>query len=248
MGALGLEVDTVSVSFGGVHAVQDLSIELPAGGRVAVIGPNGAGKSTLVRAIAGDHQPDTGVVRFEGQDLDGVPPHTRARRGMGRTFQNLEMFTSMTVLDNVLTALDHEQSLLASLRSPGRARQRRARALEALELFDVAQYADVVAGALPYGVRKLVELSRALVTEPRLLLLDEPVAGLSDPESFVAALTHAVDDRGCAVLLVEHHMPTVKTLCDSVYVMNVGRVIAQGTFAEVSSDPRVVEAYLGTQG
>lgn len=242
-----LEVQEMYVTFGGVHAVEDVSLSLPIGGRVAVIGPNGAGKSTLVKAIAGDLVPSHGEVRFEGRSLRRISAPSRARLGIGRTFQNLELFLSMSVLDNILAALDAEQTLVGSIRNLGRSAGRKRRALDALGLFGLERYSGMLAGALPYGVRKLVELSQVLVTEPRLLLLDEPVAGLHDSSEFVGALVDAMGRRECGVLLVEHDMPTVQAICDTVYVLDTGQVIAKGSYAEVSSDPRVITAYLGTE-
>ena len=242
-----LEVDHVYVTFGGVHAVDDVSLSLPLGGRVAVIGPNGAGKSTLVKSVAGDVVPDAGDVRFEGRSVRRRSAPSRARMGIGRTFQNLELFLSMSVIDNILTALDAEESLVGSIRHVGRSGGRKRRALDALALFGIERYADMLTGVLPYGVRKLVELSQVLVTEPRLLLLDEPVAGLHDSSEFVGALVEAIGKRECGVLLVEHDMPTVQTICDTVYVLDTGRIIANGSYAEVASDPRVISAYLGGQ-
>lgn len=242
-----LEVQGVYVTFGGVHAVEDVSLSLPLGGRLAVIGPNGAGKSTLIKSIGGDLVPDRGDVRFDGRSVKRLSAPSRARLGIGRTFQNLELFLSMSVLDNVLAALDAEQNLLGSIRNVGHSASRKRRALDALGLFGIDRYADMLAGTLPYGVRKLVELSQVLVTEPRLLLLDEPVAGLHDSSEFVGALVEAIGRRECAVLLVEHDMPTVQAICDTVCVLDTGRMIARGTYAEVSSDPRVIRAYLGTE-
>lgn len=241
-----LEMEDVTISFGGVHAVQEFTLALPPGERAAIIGPNGAGKSTLINLIAGALSPDRGDVRFEGRSVRRLSAHARARRGIARTFQNLELFLSMSVLDNVLVALDPETRWVRAGRRRGEHRlPRRERARQALALFGIERYGDVPAGALPYGVRKLVELSRALVSEPRLLLLDEPVAGLDDTDEFVAMLVEALDRRESTVLLVEHDMPTVRTIANQVQVLDSGETIARGTYAEVSSNPRVIEAYLG---
>ncbi len=240
-----LELRNISVTFGGVRAVDDFSLVLPAGGRVAIIGPNGAGKSTVVKCIAGDLVPNSGEVFFAGESMRGQSPARRARQGIARTFQNLELCLSMSVLENLVTALDSETSLLGSIGNLGRRSARRERVLEALELFGIDRYAGVPAGMLPYGIRKLVELSRALVTNPRLLVLDEPVAGLAEMTGFVQALRRVIEQRSTTVLLVEHDMPTVQTICDMVYVLDAGRMIASGPYAEVAADPRVIEAYLG---
>ena len=236
-----LDVRNASISFGGIHALSDVSLHVDNGARVGLIGPNGAGKTTLINCIAGGLSPDTGEVDLFGEPIAGLSAPARADRGIGRTFQNLELFDSMTVLDNVMTALDRP------VRGRGRvvARQRRERAHSALAAFGIDRYSQSQAGSLPYGVRKLVELSRAFVREPRFLLLDEPVAGLSETEAFLGALVEGLDELGCGTLLIEHDMPTVKELCEHVYVLDTGSVIAEGTFAQVAADPRVISAYLG---
>lgn len=241
MGEQALSVKNASISFGGIHALENVSLQVENGTRVGLIGPNGAGKTTLINCIAGGLAPDSGEVHLFGEPISRLSAPARATRGIGRTFQNLELFDSMSVLDNVMTALDRP------LRHGGRtaARQRRDRARTAMATFGIEQYAPVAAGSLPYGVRKLVELSRAFVREPRFLLLDEPVAGLSETEAFLGVLVEGLDRLGCGVLLIEHDMPTVRELCERVYVLDTGAVIAEGTFAEVAADPRVVAAYLG---
>lgn len=241
MVAHALSVRNASIRFGGIHALKDVSLHVADGTRVGLIGPNGAGKTTLINCIAGGLAPDSGKVDLFGQSISRLSAPARASRGIGRTFQNLELFDSMSVLDNVMTALDRP------LRRGGRAatRQRRDRARSAMATFGIEQYASVPAGSLPYGVRKLVELSRAFVREPRFMLLDEPVAGLSETETFLGVLVDGLDRLGCGVLLIEHDMPTVRELCERVYVLDTGAVIAEGPFAEVATDPRVVAAYLG---
>lgn len=236
-----LEVECVNIAFGGVHAVRDVSLILPASGRIGVIGPNGAGKSTLMNLIAGSVRPDSGDVRFDGASITRLPAHRRSRQGIARTFQNLELFVTMTVLENVIAALDVPPQ--GSSRRHGAHARRRAR--EALDLMGVADLADVPVGALSYGARKLVELSRALAPEPRLLLLDEPVAGVAEVDHFVEALHRALESTNTAAVVVEHHMPTVRALVDYVYVLDAGSTVAEGTFEEVAKNPRVIEAYLG---
>ena len=235
-----LEVTNVSISFGGIHALREVSLRVAPGARVGLIGPNGAGKTTLVNCVAGGLTPDRGDIRLYGRSIAKLSAPLRARRGIGRTFQNLELFGSMSVLENVTTALD-----VPLVGTPRRSRDREERARAALAAFGLEKYAQVPAGALPYGIRKLLELSRAFVRQPRFLLLDEPVAGLSEPETFLEALVSGLDRLGCAVLLIEHDMPTVRELCGQVYVLDSGAVIAEGTFAEVARDERVVTAYLG---
>lgn len=240
-----LILDDVSKHFGGVAATQNVSLQVAPGQRVGLIGPNGAGKSTLVNIIAGGLRASSGTVSFDGRNVLSVPAHRRFALGISRTFQNLEMFLSMTVLENVMVAAEGAVSLMPSLTARHN-RDAKDRALEALELMSIREYADVPAGELPYGIRKLTELSRAFVTRPKLLLLDEPVAGLSDTEEFLEVLGVALDELGCGVLLVEHDMPTVQRLTEYVYVLETGKLIAQGTYADVSKDPHVIEAYLGT--
>jgi branched-chain amino acid transport system ATP-binding protein len=231
-----LEVEQLSVRFGGVQAVDAVDVALTPGARVGIIGPNGAGKSTLLDCISGYTTPDRGDVRLGGQSVRRLPPHVRARRGLARTFQNLALFGSMSVYDNVRTALD---------RSPVR-RSRQAAVLNILSLFEIEAYAHVRADGLPYGVRKLVELSRAMVCEPELVLLDEPVAGVNDKNAFVQILIRALDERETTVLLIEHHMPTVAAVCEFVHVMDSGKVIARGRYDEITRNPEVLDAYLGT--
>jgi ABC-type branched-subunit amino acid transport system ATPase component len=240
-----LEVDSVGQTFGGVHALRNFSLTLPPAGRVAVIGPNGAGKSTLMNIIAGASRPDNGDVRLAGRSVRRLPSHARARRGIARTFQNLELFLSMSALDNVLTALDSESRSWSLGKTNGTNHRQRAR--RALARLDIEDYANTPAGALPYGVRKLVELSRALVTEPRVLLLDEPVAGLSHATAFVELLMQALANLDSAAVLVEHDMATVRTFSNHVHVLDSGEEIAQGSYEEIARNPKVVEAYLGSR-
>jgi ABC-type branched-subunit amino acid transport system ATPase component len=240
-----LDVSGLSVRFGGVHAVHDFNLTLQAGERVALIGPNGAGKSTVMNSISGHLSHTSGDIRFRGVDINRASAPSRARAGISRTFQNLALFGSMSVLDNVLIALETRTDARRGATHLRARTSRRRAALEALALFDIAQLADQQVQSLPYGQCKLLELSRALALKPPLLLLDEPVAGLSDSEGFVRSLASALDNLDTAVLLVEHDMASVKTLCERVHVLDTGVTIAEGTFDEVTSDPRVIEAYLG---
>jgi ABC-type branched-subunit amino acid transport system ATPase component len=242
----GLEVRNVSVSFGGVHALRDVTLSARPGQRVGLIGPNGAGKTTLINVIAGGQTPTKGEVFFEGRSVGRLSAAKRARQGLSRTFQNLELFGSMSVYDNVLVGLDAENGFGRVLRQLRTSKARKDRAREALARFGIEEYAAAPVESLPYGIRKLVELSRAFVREPRFLLLDEPVAGLSDPASFLARLNEGIEGLGCGVLLIEHDMGTVQELCEHVYVLDSGAIIAEGEYAEVASDPRVIDAYLGS--
>jgi branched-chain amino acid transport system ATP-binding protein len=247
-----LRLDGVSKFFGGLPALQDLSMSAPTGKLTALIGPNGAGKSTLINCMTGVFPPSSGSIRFQDQEISGLPPHRVTRLGIHRTFQNLRLFPRLSVLDNVLTGLTcegGESMLMAMLRLPylrHRERQLRLKALEAMDRFGLADKAQWPAGVLAYGDKKRVELARAIVSNPRLLLLDEPVAGLNAEE------TAAVGDQlrnlrraGQTILLVEHDMDLVMNIADLVVVLDSGRCIATGTADEVRRNPLVLEAYLG---
>lgn len=234
-----LKVDNVSVSFGGVHALKDVKLDIAPGARVGLIGPNGAGKTTLIKCIAGNTTPDRGAVFLNGTPLGNRSAAGRARDGVARTFQNLELFDSMSVFNNVLVTLDGLGFENSSARS------RRERTNDVLERFGISSYADIPVNELPYGIRKLTELSRAFVSAPKLVLLDEPVAGLADTEAFIDTVIEALDELGCATLLVEHDMSTIERVCDEVYVLDAGEIIAHGSYTEVSTSERVIHAYLG---
>lgn len=247
-----LRLDGVSKFFGGLPALQDVSLSVPAGYLTALIGPNGAGKSTLINCMTGVNPPSSGSIRFQDQEIAGLPAHRVTRLGIHRTFQNLRLFPRLSVLDNVLTGLTcqgGESMLMAMLRLPylrHRERRLRLKALEAMDRFGLADKAQWPAGVLAYGDKKRVELARAIVGNPKLLLLDEPVAGLNAEE------TAAVGDQlknlrraGHTILLVEHDMDLVMNIADLVVVLDSGRCIATGTADEVRLNPLVLEAYLG---
>jgi len=236
-----LEARHLDVKFGEHHAVRDVSLAVDAHEIVGLIGPNGAGKTTTFNAIAGV-QRCTGSVVFDGVDVSSMRTHHRARLGLNRTFQRLEVFGSMTARDNVLAAAETAaRARRQSMRGAGAATDR---ILDQLGLRDVA---DRRADALPTGQARLVELARALATEPRVLLLDEPASGLDDVETLqLADVLVALGRDGIAILMVEHDMDLVMRLCSSICVLDLGEVIATGTGHEVRSDQRVQEAYLGT--
>ena len=246
-----LRTDGICVSFGGLDVLVDVTIDVPAGSVLGVIGPNGAGKTTLFNAICGFIRPAAGSLSFDGRELRGHRPHDLTRIGIARTLQGLGLFGRLTVLDNVLAGATSQSrtrpvgALLAAPWADRDARRLRERAVAVLDSLDLAADAHRTCASLPYGLRKRVALARALVSQPRLLLLDEPAAGLSAPET--EDLARIVRDlpAGTTVMLVEHHMDFVMNLCDRLVVLDFGEVIARGTPSEVREDPVVQRAYLG---
>lgn len=250
-----LHLDAVSKRFGGLPALDDVSFTIPKGQLTALIGPNGAGKSTLINCITGVLQPSSGSIRFLGNEISGQEAYAISRAGIGRTFQNLNIFTRLSVLDNVLTGLTCEGGdslLMAMLRLPylrHRERRLKLQALAALDRYQLSDKADWPAGILAYGDKKRVELARATVSNPQLLLLDEPVAGLNAAETAaVGEQLKQLRSNGHTMLLVEHDMDLVMEIADQVVVLDSGRCIASGTPDEVRSNPLVLEAYLGRIG
>lgn len=247
-----LRLEQVNKNFGGLPALSQVAFRVPQGQVTALIGPNGAGKSTLINCITGVLQPCSGRVRFRDQNITPLAAHQIARLGIARTFQNLKLFPRLSLLDNVLTGLTCEggdSMLMAMLRLPylrHRERQMKLRAMEALDRFGLADKADWPAEVLAYGDKKRVELARATVGRPQLILLDEPVAGLNAEETAeVGDQLHLLRRAGHTLLLVEHDMDLVMKLADQVVVLDSGRCIATGTPDEVRRNPLVLEAYLG---
>ena len=241
-------------SFGGIHAVRGISVSVPKGGVFAVIGPNGAGKSTLLNLMSGHYQPDSGIMAFEGESLIGLPSHRRVRKGLARTFQKIRLFKQLSTLQNVLAGFHtrHEIPVWHYLLhgAPFRRDVQRCReeATELLEFVGLRHRADVPAGALSYGEQRLLEIARALATAPRLLMIDEPAAGLNGAE--VEALHERIVElrrRGITVVIVEHNMELIMSIADRVLVMNYGEYLFEGTPDEVQADPGVITAYLGDE-
>jgi branched-chain amino acid transport system ATP-binding protein len=251
----GLCVEALSKEFGGIHAIEDLSFAIRAGTVHSIIGPNGAGKTTLLNLLTGVYAPSGGRITFNERDLTGATPHEFAAAGIGRTFQNLQIFFNMSALENVMTGrhLHARCGLLAALlHTPRLARAEREcrdRALELLRFLGLEDYADSGADAMPYGALKRLEIARALAGEPALLLLDEPAAGLNPTEALeIDALIKRLAATGTTVVLVEHNMRLVMGVSDHILVLDYGRRLSEGTAEQVRNDPLVVEAYLGAVG
>lgn len=239
-----LRVENLCVRYGGVLAVADVTISTPAKGVIGLIGPNGAGKSSLANAICGVVRTSSGRVLLDGLDITRDPVYRRARNGLRRTFQNLELFDSFTVEETLRVSAGgspkHWTGVEDDQGPDGRINW-------VSQLLGLSEYRSALVNELPYGLKKMVELGRAFIAKPRLVVLDEPVAGLDSKEKKAAAsqIQRIATEASSAVLLIEHDMATVRDLCDHVYVMDMGKVIASGSFQEVVSEDRVREAYLG---
>jgi branched-chain amino acid transport system ATP-binding protein len=235
-----LSAEDVVVRFGGLRALSETNLEVEAGRVTGLIGPNGAGKTTCFNVITGLQEPTSGRVRFNGEDITDRSPYKRARMGIARTFQKLEAFSSLSAHDNVLVAAEQRRSWDRSFNP-------RAATEEILEKVGIAEVADFMVGTLPTGTARLVELARALATSPKVLLLDEPSSGLNEEETEdMARLLRILVKDGLAVLLVEHDMSFVMGICEFIYVLDFGKIIATGTPVEVQQNPDVQHAYLGT--
>ncbi len=248
-----LEIKDLSIHFGGVKAVQNVSFSVEQGDFIGLIGPNGAGKTTVFNAVTGVVNPTHGEVFFDGHRLNGMRPDKISHLGIARTFQNIRIYPKMTAVDNVAIGLDSRakyNTISAMLRLPSvrrRDKEIEKTCLNFLEQVGIVQYKDAEVGALPYGIQRKVEIARALATNPKLLFLDEPAAGMNTAESMelVAFLKDLHQKTGIAIVLIEHHLEVVMEVCQTIHVLNLGQMLASGTPEEIQKNQAVITAYLG---
>ncbi|MDR1019475.1 MAG: ABC transporter ATP-binding protein [Synergistaceae bacterium] len=251
-----LDVASLGINFGGLHALDDFSVQVGNREIVGLIGPNGAGKTTVFNLLTNVYRPSRGSVKLTGNNTLGKPTHEVTRHGIARTFQNIRLFRSLSVMDNVKIALHNSMNyslLSACLRLPSYWKQEAAASatsLELLSVFDMEEMAGYPAGSLPYGAQRRLEIIRALATNPKVLLLDEPAAGMNPSETadLMRTIRDVRDKFDVAIILIEHDMSLVMGVCERILVLNYGLIIAQGAPDEIRNNPMVIEAYLGSQG
>ncbi len=251
---MSLEIEHLTMAFGGIVAVNDMSMSVKPGEIHGLIGPNGSGKTTVFNVVSGYYKPTQGKVTFDGATISGLPAHQITARGFARTFQNLRLFKSMTVLDNVLVAMGHHaktslwQQILDPISVAKEEKALKEKAMDLLGLLSIADYSNAKATSLPYGNQRRVEMARALATDPKIVLLDEPAAGLNETETELLRETLLkIRDSGVTIFIVEHDMKLVKKVCDVITALDYGKKIAEGSYEQVSANPKVIEAYLGKE-
>jgi branched-chain amino acid transport system ATP-binding protein len=249
-----LDLEHLTMRFGGVMAVNDVTMSIERGEIHGLIGPNGSGKTTIFNVVSGYYKPTGGRISFEGALLSGLPAHQITGRGIARTFQNLRLFKSMTVLENVLVGMERHtqtslwQAVLDPVATQREDKRLTEKAMSLLNLLGIAEFAHARATSLPYGNQRRVEIARALATDPKIVLLDEPASGLNETETDALRETLLkIRDSGVTIFIVEHDMKLVKSVCDLITVLDYGKKIAEGCYAEVSRDQVVIEAYLGKE-
>ncbi len=250
-----LDISKLGIDFGGLHALDEFSLNIHPGEIVGLIGPNGAGKTTVFNLLTNVYAPTRGNIKLMGEDTKGKSTHQIVKTGIARTFQNIRLFSELSVLDNVLIAMHNSMSynfVEALFRLPRYWKQEaeaKERALELLDVFDMRSVAYEQAGSLPYGAQRRIEIVRALATSPQIILLDEPAAGMnpSETEELMKNIRKIRDKFGVSVILIEHDMNLVMGICERLLVLNYGLIIAEGTPEEIKNNPTVVEAYLGQQ-
>ena len=250
-----LTCQDVSINFGGVKAVQNVSLDIRKGSVTSIIGPNGAGKTTFFNIISGVYKPTSGKVLLDGENITSLPQHEVSKKGMARTFQNIRLFSQLDNVRNVQSALDARanytmvEAILGLPRKRSEDKRNYDIAMECLDLVGLKDFAHDRPGNLPYGMQRKVELARALASDPKLLLLDEPAAGLNpvEVEDFIELLKKIREIRDLTILLIEHRLKVVNTLSDEVFVLNFGELLTHGTPEEVQNHPKVIEAYMGEE-
>ncbi len=250
-----LEVNHLAIQFGGLRAVDNFDLKIEKGELYGLIGPNGAGKTTVFNLLTGEYQPTEGIIRLDGQDITGKSTIEINRAGIARTFQNIRLFKQLSVLDNVKIGLHnqyHYSTLAGILRLPSYFKTEKAmneKAMELLKVFNLDQEADTISANLPYGKQRKLEIARAMATNPKLLLLDEPAAGMNPNETaeLMENISYIRKQFGMTILLIEHDMKLVSGICEKLTVLNFGRTLVQGETKEVLSNPEVIKAYLGDE-